>query len=158
MQKFKEFYTCNKDRLFGYLLRKTGNYSLSADITQESFAKYLESYRHKETNVALLFTISRNLLIDQFRKQQPESQFDERLHGIEKNQEEEYMVREDARRVLRAIQQLEKDEADILALAVGSNLSYQQISKITNLTEGNVKVKIHRSRVKLKKILERGEV
>jgi RNA polymerase sigma-70 factor (ECF subfamily) len=157
MKKFKEFYTSQKDRLFGYLLRRTGNYQLSADIMQESFVKYLESYNKNEMSPALLFTISRNLLVDQFRRQRPETEFDESQHYFENNQEQQYMIREESRRVLAAIQQLDKDEADILALAVGSNLSYLEISKITNITESNVKIKIHRSRIKLKQILERGE-
>jgi RNA polymerase sigma-70 factor (ECF subfamily) len=156
VNKLQDFYARYKDSLFGYLLRKTGNYQLSADIMQESFLRYMESYEKDESNAALLFTISRNLLVDQFRKFRPESEFDERLHYNDVNQEEEYMIREESRRVLAAIQQLDKDDADILALVVGSNLSYQEIGEITNMSEGNIRIKIHRSRVKLKKILGKG--
>jgi RNA polymerase sigma-70 factor (ECF subfamily) len=157
VNKIQDFYTRYKDSLFGYLLRKTGNYQLSADIMQESFLRYMESYENDESNAALLFTISRNLLVDQFRKLRPESEFDERLHYHDVNQEEEYMIREESRRVLAAIQQLDKDDADILALVVGSNLSYQEIGEITHMSEGNIRIKIHRSRVKLKKILSKGD-
>ena len=38
------FYNDHKDQLFGYILRKSGNYHLAADIMQESFARYLERY------------------------------------------------------------------------------------------------------------------
>lgn len=156
MITFTQFYISQKDRLFGYLLRRTGNYQLSADIMQETFTNYLESYSRYEANPALLFTISRNLLIDQFRRQRPEAEFDERHYSGTSNTEKEHMIREESRRVLKAIQQLDKDEKDILALAVGSNLSYREISKITKISEANVKIKIHRSRVKLKQLLERG--
>ncbi len=154
MNKFKEFYLNQKERLFGYLLRRTGNYHLSEDIMQETFTKYLESYQLANQNPALLFTISRNLLTDQFRKQRPELLYDENNHSHSSDLEGEYVLKEESRRVLNAIQQLAKLDADILALAVAGNFSYQEISQITQLTETNVKVRIHRSRIKLKKILE----
>lgn len=157
MKAFREFYINQKDRLFGYLLRRTGNYQLSADLMQETFTKYLESYTTADTNPALLFTISRNLLVDQFRRQRPETEFEDGQHTGNSNLEQEHLIREESRRVLQAIQQLDKDEKDILALAVAGNLSYKEISGITKISEANVKIKIHRSRVKLKQILERGE-
>lgn len=154
MKKFRDFYISQKERLFGYLLRRTGNYQLSADIMQETFTKYLESYDKNDTNPALLFAISRNLLIDQFRRQRPEAEFDESRHISGGDQEHDYMIREESRRVLQAIQQLDKEEKDILALAVGSSLTYREISEITKISEANVKIKIHRARVKLKEILQ----
>ena len=156
MQKFKNFYISQKDRLFGYLLRRTGNYHLSADIMQETFAKYLEVYNQASPNPALLYTISRNLLVDQFRRQRPETEYKENHHLKSDCQEDEYILKEDSRRVLAAIQQLEPTDADILALVVGSTMSYKEISRITGISEGNVKIRVHRSRVKLKKILEQG--
>lgn len=157
MKKFTEFYSTHKDRIFGYLLRKTGNYQLSADIMQESFVKYLESYKSRERSTALLFTISRNLLIDQFRKQHPETEFKEELHSATNNQEKQYVIREDAKKVLDGIRQLNTEDADILAMVVTSNLSYAEISKITKLSESNVKVRVHRSRMKLREILKEAE-
>jgi RNA polymerase sigma-70 factor (ECF subfamily) len=67
------------------------------------------------------------------------------------------MVREEYRRVLAAIQQLDEDERDILALAVSSDMSYQEISSLTGFSEANVKVKVHRARIKLRKIIQAGE-
>ena len=157
MKKFTEFYSTHKDRLFGYLLRKTGNYQLSADIMQESFVKYLEMYKTRERSTALLFTISRNLLIDQFRRQRPETEFKDEKYSSSNGQEQQYLIREEARRVLDAIQQLDKEDADILSLVVTSNLSYAEISKVTKLSEANVKVRVHRSRLKLRDILKEVE-
>ena len=67
------------------------------------------------------------------------------------------MVREEYWRVLAAMQQLDEVERDILALAVSSDLSYREISMLTGFSEANVKVKIHRTRVKLRKIIQAGE-
>ena len=59
------------------------------------------------------------------------------------------MVREQYRQVLSAMQTLDADERDILALAVSSELSYREISTIAGISEANVKVKVHRARAKL---------
>lgn len=67
MHKFRQFYIDNGDKLFGYLLRKSGNTHLAADLVQETFTRYLERYRNREQSPALLFTIGRNLFYDQMR-------------------------------------------------------------------------------------------
>jgi len=154
VNNFKKFYTENKDRLFGYLLRKT----VAADIMQESFTRYLERYRDREQSPALLFTISRNLLYDHTRKNRFDTLYDEELHGINIDQENAYNIREEYRRVLKAMQLLDDEARDILALAVSSGLSYREIAKMTGNSEANIKVKIHRSRVKLKKILQQDKL
>ncbi len=155
MNTIQTFYNENKDKLFGYLLRKSGNYNLAADIMQESFTRYLERYNDLEPTPSLLFTISRNLLYDHGRKKRNETPYEEDRHGIESNQENTYHVREESKRVLRAIQQLDDEEKDILSLAVSSDLSYREIAEMTENSEANIKVKIHRTRLKLKKILNR---
>jgi RNA polymerase sigma-70 factor, ECF subfamily len=57
---------------------------------------------------------------------------------------------------LSAMQQLGETEREALALVVSSNMSYREIAEITNTSEQNVKVRVHRARVKLKQIIEKG--
>jgi len=151
---FKIFYNDHKDRLFGYLLRKSGNYHLAADIMQESFTRYLERYNEREHNPALLFTIGRNLLLDHIRQTRSNISYEDEEHGQAVDQEHIYQVHEEARRVLSALQHMNDEERDILSLLVSSGLSYREIAEITGNSEANIKVKIHRSRIKLKKILK----
>ena len=55
------------------------------------------------------------------------------------------------------MQKLKPDDREILSLAAGDgNLSYQQIGEITGNSEANVKVRIHRARLKLREILKKG--
>ncbi|MCF6188742.1 MAG: RNA polymerase sigma factor [Desulfobulbaceae bacterium] len=154
MNTFQTFYTDNKERLFGYLLRKTGNTQLAADVMQESFTRCLERYSDREYNRSLLFTISRNLLYDQARKNRHETPYEDEQHGVDIDQENIYQVREESKLVLAALQQLDDEEQDILALVVSSGLSYREIAAMTGNSEANIKVKVHRSRLKLRKILK----
>lgn len=157
MNTFREFYSDNKDRFFGYLLRRSGDYYLAADTLQESFTRYLERYGKGQLSVSLLFTIGRNLLNDNSRKRQATIPFEEKQHMDDSDEESSYLVREESRRVLDALQQLDPEDAKILSLAVSSNLSYKKIAEQIGTSESNIKVKIHRSRLKLKKILQAGE-
>ncbi len=151
---FNTFYTAHKERLFGYLLRKTGNYHLAADIVQESFTRYLEQYADKGDNPALLFTIGRNLLLDHVRKNKTTVSYVEDEHGQAVDQEHMYQVQEDVKQVVLAMQQLDEDERDILAMVASSGLSYREVAYVTGNSEANIKVKVHRARVKLKNILK----
>ena len=138
-------------------MRSTGDYYLSGDILQESFTRYLEKYGKKGPNAALLYTIARNAVVDGRRKQGRDLQlFDEQEHS-KHNPETRLAVREDYRRVLAAMQELAPEEKDVLSLVVSSDLSYREIARITGTSEGNIKVRVHRARVKLRNMMKPGE-
>jgi RNA polymerase sigma-70 factor (ECF subfamily) len=157
VRKFRAFYNEYKDMFFAYLMRSTGDYYLADDIMQESFTRYLERYGKDTQNAALLYTIGRNLIYDNARKQKRNSQLQLERDDPVDDQEHYLMVREQYRQVLSAMQTLEDDERDVLALAVSSQLSYREISSIAGISEANVKVKVHRARAKLRQIIQAGE-
>lgn len=158
MSLFNSFYRTNKNRLFGYFLRRTGDYHLSADMMQESFTRYYERYsEQKEYSLPLLFTIGRNLLYDSSRRGSGHDSFDEKTHGRNESREADILIREESRQVLKALEKIGKEEADILSLVVSSGLSYAEIGKITGNSETNIKVKVHRARKKLRDILGKGD-
>jgi len=154
---YLSFYRKHKDRLFAYVMRMTGEYYLSSDIMQETFTRYFEHYGNKTESVSLLYTIARNTLFDHARKQWRTTQLESDQEDCSSNQEKALIVREEYRRVLSAMQMLKKDERDILALAVSEVLCYREIASIAGISEANVKVKVHRARLKLKKILNAGD-
>jgi RNA polymerase sigma-70 factor (ECF subfamily) len=139
-------------------MRNTSDYYLSCDVLQESFTRYLEKYGEENESTSLLYTIARNTLIDSLRRQNRNTLLDDGEGDLHDNPENRFMVRDDYRQVLSAMQMLDKDERDLLALVVSSELSYREIAGITGLSEANVKVKVHRTRVKLKNIMKKGEL
>lgn len=157
MNRFNSFYKGYKNKLFAYLLKMTGDYTLSADLMQESFTRYLERYKNREPSASLLFTIGRNLVIDHYRRPGNPMLYEEGKNHSGIDQEQAIIVREQYRRVLAAIQKLPEPERDILAMAVDSGLSYKKIARIIGISETNLKVKIHRSRLKLRTLLQAGE-
>jgi RNA polymerase sigma-70 factor (ECF subfamily) len=156
MEAFGAFYKNYKKPLFAYLMRMTGDYHLASDIMQESFTRFLERYKQKVPNAALLYTIARNIFLDHFRHKGHRGCFADDPIDSSASQEDGLMVKQEYRRVLAALQGLKTDERDILALAITDGLSYRDIAAITDISVENVKVKVHRTRLKLKKILQRG--
>jgi RNA polymerase sigma-70 factor (ECF subfamily) len=157
VRKFRAFYNKHKDMFFAYLMRSTGDYYLAGDIMQESFTRCLERYGKDSQSASLLYTIGRNLIYDNARKQKRNAQLETDRNNLIDDHEHYLMVREQYRQVLSAMQTLKTDERDILALTVSSQLSYREISSITGFSEANVKVKVHRARAKLRKIIQAGE-
>jgi RNA polymerase sigma-70 factor (ECF subfamily) len=150
------FYKNHKDKLFAYLMRMTGDYHLSSDIMQESFTRHFEHYGQEDTP-SLLYTIARNTFFDHIRREKRSSSVENYQEECSADHERVLMAREEYRRVLLALQKLEEDERDVLSLVIGGDFSYREIAAISGISEANVKVKVHRSRLKLRKMLEGDE-
>ena len=154
MDEDKSLYKACFDKLFSYAMRMTGDYDLSGDIVQESFTRYFQHYGRDGQNQAVLYTIARNFLYDHWRKRKHRESADTELSEPSRNPEDLLLVREEYRRVLAAFQKLDDRERDVLSLVLSSDLSYREVATIVGTSESNIKVKIHRTRVKLKKILQ----
>ena len=157
MEKFGSFYKDYQKTLFNYLMRMTGDYDLANDIMQESFTRYLENYTEQLQNVRILFTIARHALFDHSRMRGRNVQLEEDPIDGSDGQEYGLMVKQEYQQVMAAMQRLGEDERDILALAITDGISYREIAAIVGISVENVKVKVHRIRRKLKKILQKGD-
>jgi RNA polymerase sigma-70 factor (ECF subfamily) len=156
MDRYREFYNDHRDGLFNYLMRMAGDYELASDLMQESFTRYLEHYRDKPQRASLLYTIARNAFFDSLKKQKRQTEFNEEKEDPSSDQETAMMVRQEYQRVLSAMRHLGNTERDILTLVISGDLSYREIASITGTSEANVKVKVHRARLKLKEVLYKG--
>ena len=156
MNNYDGFYRKNKDRLFAYLLRMTGDYHLACDLVQESFTRYLKSY-NRFNNRALLYTIARNAALDVIRKQKTELLDTGGHEDPIKNPERQVMDRQAFNRVLIAMEQLATPDRELISLVATADLTYCEIGSILNISEANVKVRVHRARMKLRKVLDSGD-
>jgi RNA polymerase sigma-70 factor (ECF subfamily) len=154
MDHFEEVFETNKGKLFAYLLRMTRNGDTASDILQESATRCLDHYRGKVITSALLFTIARNVFMDHVRKTARLTVLDEQQPDVRPDPEQDAIVRDRFQRVLAGMQALTPDERDILSMVASSGLPYEQIARIQGTTVSNIKVKVHRARIKLRRYLE----
>ncbi len=153
MDPYDNFYRKNKGRVFSYLLRLTGDYHLSFDFMQESFTRYFSRYRCKNNNCALLYTIARNAALDSIRKRREKTIQEEDEVSPVGDPERQLIEKQEFNRMNAAIQQLNPVDRELIALLTAKTFSYKEIGKLLNISEANVKVKVHRARLRLKAIL-----
>jgi len=150
------FYIKNKDRLFAYLLRMTGDYHLACDLVQESFTRYLGRYSNNGDSRPLLYTIARNAALDAIRRQKADGLDADEQEDPGNDPEQQVMAREAFEHMLAAIGQLAPPDRELISLVATADLTYREIASVMNMSEANVKVKVHRARTKLREILGSG--
>ncbi len=143
--------------MFSYLIRISGDYQLSMDIMQESFVRYLERYEKDTRNISLLYAIARNCFLDYKRRDKRNYWLERDQRDYSSHQTDVLQIKQEYHQVLKAMKNLEDDERDILALVLSGDFRYREIASIMGITEANVKIKVHRARVKLREVLKSGE-
>jgi RNA polymerase sigma-70 factor (ECF subfamily) len=153
-EPYADFYRKNRRPLFGYLLRLTGERQLAWDLTQESFTRYLAQYGSACTSGSLLYAIARNAALDVFRRRGRRQPAGPRPEATAESPEQQVIQKQACQRVLSALEDLDAGDRELLALVVVKELSYREIGLRLGISPGAVKVRVHRARLALKKILE----
>ncbi len=60
------------DKIYRYCYYKLRHRESAEDVTQETFLRFFRTYGGEKQNLPLLYTIARNLCMDEFRRQQNE--------------------------------------------------------------------------------------
>lgn len=154
---FKDFYQQYQTKVLHYMLKlSNGNTELASDITQEAFSRLWEKYSVSKWSQALVFRVSRNLFIDYTRKNYRQETLDFEPVSSEKNQLDKVQEKEQQQVFDHALNELDESEKEILLL-VGNDCSYKEIAEILELSLSNVKVKVHRARLRLREVLQRSQ-
>mgnify|MGYP001177283077 CR=1 FL=1 len=142
--------------IFRFFLRSLNQREDAEDLTQRVFIRVYRSsprYVAQAKFSTWLFTIARNLLIDEIkkRKRRPQEVFDERIENAEGR--EDGQVEENREILLNQLDAIPENQRTALLLRVQRELSYREIAEVMKATESNVKTWIHRARLELRKSL-----
>ena len=157
MDDYDAFYRTNRERLFAYLLRFTGDYHLAGDLVQEAFTRCLARYGRNGNNCALLFAIARNAALDALRKCREAPCQDDDGASHADDPERRVIQKQGVDRLLAAIRQLSAADRELIALLAAETFSYRTIGEMLAISEASVKVRVHRARLRLRAILAKGE-
>ena len=153
-EKYRKFYEEYKNKLFSYLVYKSGDYEVSKDILQESFTRHFKYYDHETViSSALLYTIARNALVDHFRQQKKFPITENITPQAVVDEEKSFIAKEETNRMYNALNKIPEQDREILSLAV-NGVVYKEIAEMFGLSVANVKVRIHRTRTKLRELLK----
>ena len=114
-------------RLLRYCFVKTKDRYLAEDIVQESYLRFWQSHSYRDTGreMAYLYTIARNLCIDEFRRVKPEplpDDYEQRNFYSGKSTEDIVMVRE-------ALSHLSVEDQELLLLR---HVNKESVGTISN--------------------------
>jgi RNA polymerase sigma-70 factor, ECF subfamily len=161
-------------RIYNICYRFTGSQDDAQDLTQEVFIKVyrtLTSYDlDKGSFQTWVTTMTRNLLVDHFRKSKQDRATDsleepvseeESLSLLDKiedtgpSPDQRLLTREKQEFVQRALQKLSPDLREAVILRDLQDMDYREIALALKVPEGTVKSRINRGRTELARLLSR---
>ncbi len=138
------------DKIYRYCYFKARNKEAAEDLTQKTFLNYFsqKSYINKGKPLAYLYTISKNLCIDFYRKNNIEQSLDVEVKADDaiSSFETNYVVKQ-------AVSTLQNDLQEILLLRFANELGIGQIAEIMGISRFSVYRKLNSAIDKLKIIL-----
>jgi RNA polymerase sigma-70 factor (ECF subfamily) len=148
-----------RDAVFGLALRMVNNREEAEELAQDAFIKVfnaINNYRGESKFSTWLYRITYNTCISFLRKNKPDLVEIQDQHGASNfNSGYDNLMKEDNNMAINIIlSQLKPDDRAIIQLFYLEENSIKEISEITGFSNTNVKVKLHRSKQKMRKILE----
>ena len=145
---FLECYETYADGVFRFCLMKTSDRDVALDLSQEAFTKlwdHVRSGKDVKYPKALLFTITRNLVIDYYRKKK-EVSLDERIEaGIEPAARDATTETEASyEEALAAIRSLEEPYQEAVYLRYVEELNRRDIAAVTGEKPNVVSIRFTR--------------
>lgn len=155
-EAFRILYSRYQHRVYRFCVKMMSSEVLGKDAFQETF---MRMYEHRKdfrgTNFpAWLFTIARNVCLNLLRKQRSFDSFEEDIHGgvlsTSKMSDSDVILKNN---IDSAIQNLPVKLREALILREYEEYSYKEIAEITGIEVSLAKVRVHRARLILRKIL-----
>ncbi len=149
-------------KIYNYVYHKVNNKQLAEDLVSETFYKALANIHRfewqKRSFACWLYTIARNQVIDNYRKQNPvlfDGNAEELVAPLEETPEEIILRDVTREELLELLRTLSQDQQDVLLLRYQEDLKIKEIAQILNKNEGAVKALMFRGLKKLRHKLER---
>lgn len=159
---FERLYVEHAQRLFGFLMYRTGNRALSEDLVSETFEAAFKARRRYDrrrgSERAWLYTIALNRLRDHARRRGVETGA---LPRVVENQlaraagSSELEQVDDRDRIARALVVLSEQERECVALRFGADLTLKEIATTLGEPMTTVEGRVYRALRKLRVELDR---
>jgi RNA polymerase sigma factor (sigma-70 family) len=146
--------------LFGFLYHSTNHRATSEDLVQTIFYRMLK-YRHTFTGEgefrSWMYHLARNVLNDEYKKTNRLFYQENYIEISDKSYSESDLERGleqvEVNEVLqKSLSKLSNEYREVLVLSRFQDLSYQEIGEVLNISEANVKVRVHRAIKELRHI------
>jgi RNA polymerase sigma factor (sigma-70 family) len=149
---FERLYAAHAERLFAFLVYRTGDRALAEDLVADTFVRAMRARRRfdrsRGAETTWLYTIALNLLRDHGRRRAAESRALER-HG-QPNPAPPPEIVEQGSDLQRALARLSVEEREAVALRFGADLTVPEIAKLRKERLTTVEGRVYRALRKLR--------
>jgi RNA polymerase sigma factor (sigma-70 family) len=156
---FKDIFQKNSRKIYHLCYGYTGDSDSANDLMQETFMKVwqnLDKFRNQAMISTWIYRIAVNTCLSYLRVEKRQSK-DELTDNIIQNKVEELSEKNEQVALLyKCISKLEENERIIITMVL-DEVPYAEIAEISGISEGNLRVKIHRIKQKLAEIYNRYE-
>jgi RNA polymerase sigma-70 factor (ECF subfamily) len=145
---FAQVYHRHAAHIYRYLLAQVGSTHDAQDLTAQTFAaalKTIDRYRAQGSLAAWLTVIARNLAINHYRRHRREVPLDDDAPLIAPATEEIVGQRLRMASVVRALNQLPAERAEVIRLRIFAELSTSETAQAMGKSEAAVKMLLHRA-------------
>lgn len=151
-----------RDKIYRTAFRMINDQEDALDLTQEIFLrayKNINKYNYKSQFSTWLYKLAINVCIDELRKHKKSNEVltdeipDNRRYSD--TPEDIVISEEQGSLVWKALDILKEKDRSIIVLREMEGLSYEEIANILGCSMGRVKSRLHESRKKLRKALEK---
>jgi len=170
-KSFEILLSRHKSRVFAFIMSKVKNRDITEDIFQDTFIKVINSLQKGKYNeegkfLPWMMRISHNLVIDHFRKEskmrkiRPNSEFDifDLIDDGNKNQEE-IMIQSQVHFDLKIlIEQLPYDQKEVLKMRYFEDLSFKEISDLTDSSINTALGRMRYALINLRKLADKQHI
>jgi RNA polymerase sigma-70 factor (ECF subfamily) len=145
--------------LYRFALFLSGNPAHAEDIVSETFIRLWNARSRVDltTVKAYLFTIARNLFLQQRRTAGRQVELDEEISSRLPGPDQEAQSRSELKDVLAALQTLPEVDRAAVLMRADDGMSYDDIAAALGISAGAAKVKVHRARLMLVRTISRKE-
>ena len=156
-EAFSELYVSMKKSVYLLALSILRSEAMAEDVVQETFMKIYKSaagYKSKSSAKAWIMTIGRNTALDALRANKHTQQLDQDSYDIPDREEAAEQAAMADLNFLKATNGMNEIDKSILIMHIFERFPHSEISKITGLPAGNVRVRYHRALKRLRAFYE----
>jgi RNA polymerase sigma-70 factor (ECF subfamily) len=158
----EDLYSLYSGDVFHYLMGMTWDSDLAEDLTSETFYRAIlaiDGFRWESTIKTWLLRIARNLYLRHIERGKKVTSLEEIEESAQETSdfrarpEELVILKEQQDAVKRALMMIQESDRSILLLRAQAEMTHRDIGEVLGITEGSVKVRIHRARRRLAEAL-----
>ena len=154
---FEQIYAAYNKKVMGYIMARVQRRAEAEDLCADVFEKVYRKIDDYNTEKAALntwiYTITRNTLIDYFRKTKPTEEIDENIPA-DTAIDASLLKREMLGDLAKALRTLPREQQDIVVMLYYDRKPMTEIAEMMHLSYGMVKLRHQKALATLKKYLD----